>query len=109
MDDPNVVKAIASAIDRNAIADTVYAGQVKPLYSMVPPGFLGATEAFDTMYTSPNLDAAKKFLEASGYSATNQLKLDLWYPPEHYGASTAAWMQLIKTSDRSHRRGSGYP
>jgi peptide/nickel transport system substrate-binding protein len=97
MDDPNVVKAIASAIDRNAIADTVYAGQVKPLYSMVPPGFLGATDAFDKMYASPNLDAAKKFLEASGYSATNQLKLELWYPPEHYGASTAAWMQLIKT------------
>ncbi len=109
MDDPNVVKAIASAIDRNAIADTVYAGQVNPLYSMVPPGFLGATEAFDTMYTSPNLDAAKKFLEASGYSATNQLKLDLWYPPEHYGASTAAWMQVIKNAARSHRRGSGYP
>jgi peptide/nickel transport system substrate-binding protein len=97
MDDPNVVKAMASAVDRNAIADTVYAGQVVPLYSMVPPGFLGATQAFDTKYSSPNLDAAKKFLEASGYSATNPLKLELWYPPEHYGASTAAWMQLIKS------------
>ena len=96
-DDPNVDKAIASAIDRNAIADTVYAGQVTPLYSMIPPGFLGADQAFDTMYSSPNLDAAKKFLEASGYSATNPVKLDMWYPPEHYGASTAAWMQLIKT------------
>jgi peptide/nickel transport system substrate-binding protein len=96
-DDPNVVKAFAAAVDRNAIADTVYAGQVKPLFSMVPPGFLGATEAFDTMYSSPNLDAAKKFLEASGYSATNPLKVELWYPPEHYGASTAAWMQLIKS------------
>jgi peptide/nickel transport system substrate-binding protein len=96
-DDPNVVKAFASAIDRNAIADTVYAGQVSPLYSMVPPGFLGATEAFDTMYSAPNLDAAKKFLEASGYSATNPLKVELWYPPEHYGANTASWMQLIKT------------
>jgi peptide/nickel transport system substrate-binding protein len=97
MDDPNVLKAIASAVDRNAIADTVYAGQVVPLYSMVPPGFLGASKAFDTMYSSPNLDAAKKFLEASGYSATNPVKLELWYPPEHYGASTAAWMQLIKS------------
>ena len=95
-DDPNVVKAIASAVDRNEIADTVYGGQVNPLYSMVPPGFLGATEAFDTMYSAPNLDAAKKFLEASGYSATNPVKIELWYPPEHYGASTAAWMQVIK-------------
>ena len=30
MDDPNVVKAMASAIDRNQIADTVYGGQVHP-------------------------------------------------------------------------------
>ncbi len=94
--DPNVDKAIASAVDRNEIADTVYGGNVSPLYSMVPPGFLGATDAFDTMYASPNLDAAKKFLEASGYSASNPLKLEMWYPPEHYGASTAAWMELIK-------------
>ncbi|HTX80289.1 MAG TPA: ABC transporter substrate-binding protein, partial [Longilinea sp.] len=96
MDDPNVVKAIAAAVDRNEIADTVFGGQVSPLYSQVPPGFLGATEAFDTMYSAPNLDAAKKYLEASGYSASNPVQITLWYPPEHYGASTAAWMQVIK-------------
>jgi peptide/nickel transport system substrate-binding protein len=95
-DDPNVQKAIAAAIDRNEIADTVYGGNVSPLYSMVPPGFLGATDAFDTLYASPDLDAAKGFLEASGYSASNPLELEMWYPPEHYGASTAAWMELIK-------------
>lgn len=95
--DPNVIKAIASAIDRNAIVDTVYQGNVSPLYSMVPPGWLGATEAFDTTYASPDLDAAKQYLEDSGYTASNPLKLDVWYPPEHYGASTVAAMQLIKT------------
>ncbi len=94
--DPNVDKAIASAIDRNEIADTVFGGNVSPLFSQIPPGFLGATEVFDTMYTSPNLDEAKKYLEDSGYSASNPLKIDMWYPPEHYGASTAAWMELIK-------------
>jgi len=94
--DPNVDKAIAAAIDRNEIADTVYQGNVTPLYSMVPPGFLGATEAFDTMYASPDLDAAKAFLAASGYTADNPVQLEMWYPPEHYGASTAAWMELIK-------------
>ncbi len=96
MDDPNVVKAIASAVDRNELADTVFGGEVNPIYSMVPPGFLGATESFDTMYASPNLDAAKGFLEASGYSASNPLQLELWYPPEHYGTQTAAWMQVIQ-------------
>ncbi len=96
MTDPNVVKAIASAVDRNEISDTVFGGQVTPLYSAVPPGFLGANQAFDTMYSAPNIDGAKKFLEASGYSTTKPLAVTLWYPPEHYGASTAAWMQVIK-------------
>ena len=96
MDDPNVVKAVASAIDRNEISDTVFGGNVSPLYSQVPPGFIGASEAFDTMFASPNLDKAKEYLTASGYSATKHVKLELWYPPEHYGASTAAWMQVIE-------------
>lgn len=95
-DDPNVAKAIAYSIDRNEIADTVFGGKVSPLYSMIPPGLLGADDAFDKMYASPNVDAAKKALEASGYSATKPVKLTLWYPPEHYGATTAAWMQIIK-------------
>ncbi len=96
MDDPNVVMAIAAAIDRNEISDTVYGGQVNPLYSMVPPGFLGASEAFDDMYASPNLDKAKEFLAASGYDESNPLQLEMWYPPEHYGAETAAWMQVLE-------------
>jgi peptide/nickel transport system substrate-binding protein len=96
MDDPNVVKAIASAVDRNDISDTVFGGEVNPIYSMVPPGFLGANEAFDTMYASPNMDAAKSFLEASGYSESNPLEFELWYPPEHYGTQTAAWVQVIQ-------------
>ena len=96
MDDPNVVKAMASAIDRDGIADTVFGGEVNPIYSMVPPGFVGASEAFDAMYASPDLDAAKGFLEASGYNESNPLQLELWYPPEHYGTQTAAWMQVIQ-------------
>jgi peptide/nickel transport system substrate-binding protein len=96
MDDPNVRKAIAYAIDRNEIADTVFGGQVAPLYSQIPPGFVGADEAFDTMYAAPNLDAARAALAKSGYTQAKPLKLEMWYPPEHYGAETASWMQVIK-------------
>lgn len=96
MDDPNVVKAFASTIDRDAIVDTVYKGAATPLYSMNPPGFLGATDAFDTMYQSPNIAAANQFLAASGYDANNKCAIELWYPPDHYGAATAAWIELIK-------------
>jgi peptide/nickel transport system substrate-binding protein len=96
MNDPNVVKAIASAVDRNEISDTVFGGEVNPIYSMVPPGFIGATESFDTQYASPDLEAAKKYLADSGYTESNPLQLDMWYPPEHYGTQTAAWMQVIQ-------------
>jgi peptide/nickel transport system substrate-binding protein len=96
MDDPNVYKAVAAAIDRDELSDVVYSGQAEPLYSMVPPGFLGANEAFDTMYASPDVDLANEYLSASGYTADNPLELELWYPPEHYGSETAAWMELIQ-------------
>ena len=96
MDDINVRKAVAAAIDRDEIVDVVYGGQVEPLYSMVPPGFIGETQAFDDMYQSPDLDAARAFLAESGYDENNPVELELWYPPEHYGASTADWMQLIE-------------
>jgi peptide/nickel transport system substrate-binding protein len=93
--DPNVRKAIASAIDRDELSDVIFGGAVDPLYSMVPPGFLGANEAFDDMYASPDVDEARTFLEASGYSEDNKLQLPLWYPPEHYGATTADGILLV--------------
>jgi peptide/nickel transport system substrate-binding protein len=96
MDDPNVRKAISYAVDRNEISDTVFGGQVSPLYSQIPPGFLGASEAFDTMYAAPDLEAAKAALAKSGYTEAKPLELEMWYPPEHYGAETASWMQVIK-------------
>ncbi|MFP3915360.1 MAG: ABC transporter substrate-binding protein [Actinomycetota bacterium] len=96
MDDINVRKAVAAALDRNEIVDVVYGGQVEPLYSMVPPGFLGANEAFDALYLGPDPDAAVEFMAESGYDEDNPLELEMWYPPEHYGANTADWMQVIE-------------
>jgi peptide/nickel transport system substrate-binding protein len=95
-DDANVRKAVAAAVDRDEISDVVYGGQVEPLYSQVPPGFLGASEAFDDLYASPDVDAALGFLAESGYDESNPLEMTLWYPPEHYGANTAEWMGVIE-------------
>ncbi len=95
-DDPNVRKAVASLIDRDEIADVVFGGQVDPLYTMLPDGFLGQKPSFDDIFAAPNVDAAKTFLADSGYDENNHLQIDLWYPPEHYGAETADWMALIQ-------------
>jgi peptide/nickel transport system substrate-binding protein len=35
-------------------------------------------------------------LAKSGYTEAKPLELEMWYPPEHYGAETASWMQVIK-------------
>lgn len=96
MDDPNVRAAVAYAIDRDEISDRVFAGAVDPLFSQVPPGFLGATEAFDIEYAAPDVAAAQAALAASGYTADNPLELDLWYPPEHYGGVVAPAMEVVK-------------
>lgn len=96
MDDINVRKAVAAALDRDEIVDVVYGGQVEPLYSMVPPGFLGANEAFDSLYLGPDPDAAVEFAAEAGFDENNPIELEMWYPPEHYGANTADWMQLIE-------------
>ncbi len=39
---------------------------------------------------------AKTLLTEAGYTADNPFVVDLWYPPEHYGTTTADVMQVIK-------------
>jgi peptide/nickel transport system substrate-binding protein len=84
-DDPNVRKAIAASIDRDELVDGPLGGNAEPLYSPVPPGFVGANEAFDDLYEAPNVDLATQFLADSGYTADNKLELFLDYPPSRYG------------------------
>jgi len=93
--DSNVRKALASAIDRDELSDVVFGGAVTPLLSQVPPGFLGANEAFETAYQAPNMTAAQDFLTAAGFSEDNKLVLTLGYPPEHYGVTTADGVLLV--------------
>src|SRR5712691_402991 len=85
---PAVRKAIAYLIPRQTIASQVYHGNVKPLYSMVPAGLLGHTDAFASVYgRSPNTAKAKSVLQAAGVSTP--VALDLWYTPSHYGDASA--------------------
>jgi peptide/nickel transport system substrate-binding protein len=93
--DPLVRQALAAAIDRDELSDVVFGGAVAPLLSPVPPGFLGANEAFEDAFQAPNIDLAVDLLTQAGYSETNKLQLDLGYPPEHYGVTTADGVLLV--------------
>ena len=89
-------QAIAAAIDREVIVDRVFEGRNIPAYSMVPEGYPYATQEFYDKYGTRDLDMAISLLEGEGYTADNPFVFDLWYPPEHYGTTTADVMQVIK-------------
>jgi peptide/nickel transport system substrate-binding protein len=93
---PLLRQAVAAAIDREAIVDRVFEGRNIPAYHMVPQGYPYATEPFLDKYGTRDLDMAKDLLTQAGYSEDNKFEFVLWYPPEHYGTTTADVMQVVK-------------
>lgn len=89
-------EAIAAAIDREVIVDRVFEGRNIPAYHMVPEGYPYATQPFFDKYGTRDLDMAIELLEGEGYTEDNPFVFDLWFPPEHYGTTTADVMQVIK-------------
>ena len=79
-------QALAYATDRADILSSAYANTGVPLYSLVPIGMFGHTDAFESAYgSSPDVTAAQQLLAQAGYSTTNKLAFTLWYTPSHYG------------------------
>lgn len=96
-DDVNVRKAIAAALDRDEVVDGPLGGNAEPLYSPIPPGFLGANEVYDDLYKSPNPTLVQDLLAESGYTPDNPLQINLDYPPDRYGGVVGDAIQTIKT------------
>src|SRR3954451_24119260 len=93
-----VRQAVADLIDRKEIADQVYKGTYTPLYSFVPDGLTGATEALKGKYGDgqggPDADKATKALQAAG--VTTPVELNLQYSNDHYGPSSGDEYALVK-------------
>jgi len=89
-------QAIAAAIDREVIVDRVFEGRNIPAYHMVPEGYPFATEPFLDKYGVQDLEMSKQLFMDAGFTEDNPFEFDLWYPPEHYGTTTADVMQVIK-------------
>jgi len=100
-DKVDVRKAIATALDRSLITNTVFLGQTVPLYSMVPIGMSYHTDSFKTMYGDADTAKATSLLQSAGYSTSNPLKFTLTYPTGHYsstdGTASALKQALEKT------------
>jgi peptide/nickel transport system substrate-binding protein len=93
-----VRQAIADLIDRTAISEDVYKGTFTPLYSMVPEGLTGATEALKGLYGDgdggPDADKAAARLEEAG--VTTPLDISIQYVAERYGPSSSDEYAIIK-------------
>jgi peptide/nickel transport system substrate-binding protein len=81
--DPGVRMAVVAALNRSAVTQTVFLGLAKPLYSIIPPGMLGHSEAFKSLGDA-NYTLTKSLLAQAGYDQGHPLKFDLWYPTGHY-------------------------
>jgi peptide/nickel transport system substrate-binding protein len=82
-------QAVAEIVNRSTIASQVYRGTVQPLYSIVPQGLNGATQALETMYgAAPNVAKARQTLSAAG--VTTPVSFTLWYNVNHYNDADLA-------------------
>jgi len=96
-DNVQVRQAIASLIDRNEIIDRAYQGQVKAIYSQIPPGYpYVVADSFKTVYNSPQVSAAVALLTAAGYTADKPLTIDFNWPLAHYGPEAADIATVVK-------------
>jgi peptide/nickel transport system substrate-binding protein len=82
--DTRVRQAIAYAIDRQAIVDSVFFGLADPIQGTVIPEWSWAYTPIDKYATRPDPETAKALLQQAGYSAgfTASLKLAADYPQD---------------------------
>jgi peptide/nickel transport system substrate-binding protein len=93
--DVRVRVAVAAALDRSSVTDTVFLGLADPLYSMIPPGMLGHTEAFQKLGDA-NYTLTISLLAELGYNENNKLTFDLWYESSGHYPSSADQALLYK-------------
>jgi ABC-type transport system substrate-binding protein len=77
-DNADVRRAVALAIDRGSIVQTVYGGEARAAGQLVPPGLLGFDDTI-TEFTKYDTGAAKKLL--SDAIGAGGLSIELWYSP----------------------------
>ncbi|MCP8617925.1 ABC transporter substrate-binding protein [Salirhabdus salicampi] len=77
LDNKLVRQAINHAVNREAIAEALYAGYAIPAVNPLPPGYLGFNDELEGY--DYNLDKAKELLAEAGYE--DGVEIDLWTMP----------------------------
>ncbi len=92
-DNPKVRLGLAMLLDREELTDLGWQGIKVPLYSMVPPGFLGYKPTYEG---TEDVEAGKALLAEAGFTEDNPLVMDLWYSPTHYGDTEVDVATVVK-------------
>jgi peptide/nickel transport system substrate-binding protein len=93
--DTRVRVAVAAALNRSSMCETVFLGLSSPLYSIIPPGMLGHTEAFKKLGDA-NYTYTRSLLAQLGYNESNKLTFELWYESTGHYPSSADQALLYK-------------
>ncbi len=93
--DTRVRVAVAAALNRSSMCETVFLGLSSPLYSIIPPGMLGHTEAFKKLGDA-NYTYTRSLLAQLGYNESNKLTFQLWYESSGHYPSSADQALLYK-------------
>ena len=96
-DNPKIRQAVAAAINRTAIIETVFLGQVQKLYSMIPIGMFSHKDAFLKL-GDPNYTLTRELLGQLGYDENNKLTFKLWYETSGHYPQSPQLAQMLKSS-----------
>ena len=99
----NIRQAVGAAINRTALVSTVFQGQAQDLYSLIPIGMAGHSDAFLNL-GDPNYTRTQELLAPFGYNATNKLTFDLWYETSGHYPQSPQQAQVLKSSIEAKRR-----
>jgi peptide/nickel transport system substrate-binding protein len=90
--------AVAAALNRTLIVNTVYHGLAVELYSMIPMGMTFHRDAFKNIPGVVNYTLTKQLLAAHGYNNVTKLVVNLNYEVTGHYPQSADLAQVIKTS-----------
>lgn len=95
-DNPHLRRAVAAAVDREAVVREVFKGSAKSLPSMLPITFPTHEPKWTELYgTGTDKAAVERHLDAAGVKPAEKVVVDFWYSPTHYGDTEAAVAELI--------------
>jgi len=90
-------KAVAAAINRTDLVETVFQGQAEKLYSMIPIGMFGHTDAFEAI-GDPDYELTRQLLGELGYDENNKFSFTLWYETSGHYPQSQQQAVVLKSS-----------